>query len=108
MKRTILIALATGLVAMAATATAGPREGSGHARGTLLSHRARLGFRGADPGPHCGDLTHSQWRHNFRFRHLVGDHKGEGTHTGWNADMLHSRSYIDEDGDGICDHAPGK
>jgi hypothetical protein len=109
MKRTILIAMANALAVLAMTAAwAAPGSGSGHARGTLLNHQARLGLRGSEPGPHGGELAHAQWRHCFRFRHLAGESKGEGVHTGWDADGAHNRLYIDEDGDGICDHAPGK
>jgi hypothetical protein len=108
MKRTLFIALAAGVVVLATSASSGAREGAGHARGTLLGHRARLGFRGAESGPHGSDLAHAQWRHGFRARHILGDPEGEGTRAGWDADTPHGRDYIDEDGDGICDHAPGK
>jgi len=109
MKRTFLIALAGAFLAAGATAAAAaPDSGSGHARGTLFSHQARLGFRGTDSGPHCGELTHSQWRHVFRFRHLAGESKGEGVRSGWSTEAEPGRLFIDEDGDGICDHAPTK
>lgn len=107
MKRTFLLALASAvLVAGVTTAVAAPHSGSGHARGTLLSHQARLGLRGTDPGPHCGDLAQSQWRHVFRFRHLAGESRGEGVRSGWSNEAEPGRLFIDEDGDGICDHAP--